>query len=240
MTATGQFSSNGIQGSFKSAAKTSAQAATYQFGATSYIRTSVELGATMAVMWTLYASLLFISIISPNRLPALGQIGAFYFERTNESQVWINFEPQNSQPGPNPIKLTFTIVFPGREIEHATDIVEVRAESYDTAFPQITRQPILIFRLQDGSEVNLTEHGKTFQFSYHGICNVEESCSPDTVTARMPFADLCKIAESKSLKIEAVGFTLSMKSDDMQSLRRYIQTVQNGIRLNLVQYGKIE
>jgi hypothetical protein len=191
-------------------------------------------------MWTLYASLLFISIISPNRLPSLGQIGAFYFERTNESQVWINFEPQNSEPGPNPVKLNFTIIFSGREIEHATDIVEVRAESYDTTFPQITRRPILKFRLQDGNEVDLTEPGKTFQFSYHGICNVDESCSPDTVTAQMPFADLCRIAASKSVKIEAVGFNLSMKSDDIPSLRRYIQTVQNGVRLSPVQYGQIE
>lgn len=198
------------------------------------------MGAIMALMWTPYSFLLLISVISMNRLPSLGQIGAFYFERTNESQVWINFEPQNSEPGPNPVKLNFTIVFSGREIEHATDIVEVRAESYDTTYPQITRRPILKFRLQAGSEVDLTAQGKTFQFSHHGICDVNESCFPDTVTARMPFADLSKIADSNSLKIEAVGFNLSMKSEDIKLLRRYVQTVQNGVRINPIQYGQIE
>jgi len=191
-------------------------------------------------MLTFYASLMFISVISPNRLPSLGQIGAFYFELPDESQVWINLEPVNSEPGPNPIKLNFTVTFPGRQIEYATDMVEVRAESYDTTFPQITRRPILKFRLQDGNEVDLTGQGKTFQFTYHGLCTIDESCFPDTVIARMPFSDLCKIAASNSLKIEAVGFTLNMKPEDIRSLRRYVQTVQNGVRLSPVQYGTLE
>jgi hypothetical protein len=105
---------------------------------------------------------MFISIISQNRLPSLGQIGAFYFESTDESHVWINIEPLNSEPGPNPIKLNFTVAFPGKQIEHATDMVEVRAESYNTTFPQITRRPIFRFSLQDGNEVDLTGQGKTF------------------------------------------------------------------------------
>jgi hypothetical protein len=190
-------------------------------------------------MWTLYASLMFISIISQNRLPSLGQIGAFYFESTDESHVWINIEPLNSEPGPNPIKLNFTVAFPGQQIEHATDMVEVRAESYNTTFPQITRRPIFRFSLQDGNEVDLTGQGKTFQFTYHGLCGVDESCSSDTVIARLPFSDLCRIAASNSLKIEAVGFTLNMKPEDIRSLRRYVQTVQNGIRLSPVHYGKL-
>ena len=100
---------------------------------------------------------------SPNRLPSLGQIGAFYFEIMDQSQVWIDLEPQNSEPGPNPIKLNFTVAFHGHEIEHAPDMVEVRARSYNTAFPQITRRPMLGFRLEDGSEVDLAAPGKTFQ-----------------------------------------------------------------------------
>jgi len=88
--------------------------------------------------------------------------------------------------------------------------------------------------------VDLTAQGKTFQFSHHRICGVDESCSPDTVIARMPFSDLCKIAASNWLKIEAVGFSLNMKPEDNQSLRRYVQTVKNGVKLNAVQYGKLE
>jgi hypothetical protein len=183
-------------------------------------------------MWTLCASLVFISVISPNRLPLLGQIGAFYFELMDETQVWVNLEPRNSESGPNPVRLNFTLVFPGREIEHEPDMVEVRAESYEATFPQITRRPILRFSLPDGSEVDLTGQGKTFLFAYHGLCGVDESCFPDTVNARMPFSDLCRIAASNSLKIEAVGFTLNMKPEDVRSLRRYVQTVQNGVRLS--------
>ncbi|MBP1610238.1 MAG: hypothetical protein H6Q04_2473 [Acidobacteria bacterium] len=201
---------------------------------------SGELGATIDGMWTLYASLMIISAISQNRLPPLGQIGAFYFESMDESQIWINLEPLNSLPGPNPIKLNFTVAFPGREIAHATDLVEVRAESYNTAFPQLTRLPILRFGLRNGKEVDLTERGKTFQFTYHGLCGVDESCSPDTVIARIPFSELCKIAASNSLKIEALGFILNMRPEDIRSLRRYVQTVQNGVRLSPGQYRMLE
>jgi hypothetical protein len=202
--------------------------------------TSREPGATIAGMGTLYVSLMFISVISPNRFPSLGRIGAFYFEIIDQSQVWIDLELHISEPGPNPVKLNFTIAFPGHEIEHAPDMVEVRAESYNTAFPQITRQPILRFGLEDGTEVDLTAPGKMFQFTYHGLCGIDQSCFPDTVIARMPFSDLCKIAASHSLKIEAVGFALNMKPEDIQLLKHYVQTVQNGVMIKTIYYGKLE
>jgi hypothetical protein len=191
---------------------------------------------------SLHAFLMFIAIISPNRFPSLGQIGAFYFEIMNQSQVWINLEPQSSESGPAPVKLNFTVAFPGRETENIPDAVQVRAESRNVAFPQRTRQPILKFQIEDGTEMDLTSPGKKFQFTYHGVCDLSsgESCQSDTVIAQISFSDLHKIAKSKSLKIEALGFTLNMKPGDIQSLWRYVETVQNGVRLNPTQYGNLE
>jgi hypothetical protein len=180
-------------------------------------------------MWMLSASLMLVSIILPNPSPSLGRIGAFYFDVMDQSQVWIDFEPQNSQPGSNPVKLNFTVAFPGHEIEHAPDVVEVRAEPNGVFFQTI--QPILRFRIGDGSQLGLTAPGKTFQF----ISRCED-CAADTVVTRMPFSDLCKIAGSSSLTVEALGFIIRMKPEDIQSLRQYVQTVQEGVRIKVVYY----
>jgi hypothetical protein len=176
------------------------------------------------------ASLMLISILLPNPSPSFGRIGAFYFEVMDQSQVWIDLEPQNSEPGPNPVKLNFTVAFPGYEIEHAPDTVGIRAES-NSVFLQRIRQPILRLRAEDGSEVDLTAPGKTFQFV--GRC---QDCAADMIIARMPFSDLCRIAGSSSLTIEALGFAAHMRPEDIQSLRQYVQTVQGGIRLKAVYY----
>jgi hypothetical protein len=180
-------------------------------------------------MWMLFVSLTLISIILPNPSPSLGRIGAFYFDVMDQSQVWINLEPQNSKPGPNPVKLNFTVAFPGHEIEHAPDAVDVRAEPNGVFFQRI--QPILRFRIEDGSELDLTAPGKRFQF----ISRCQD-CAADTIVARMPFSDLRKIAGSSSLAIEALGFTVRMKPEDLQSLRQYVQTVQEGVKIKVVYY----
>ena len=97
-------------------------------------------------MWV-FRVLLVATVLSQNSTPSLAQLGSFYFETLNQSQIWINLEPQGSIPGPNPIRLNFTVAFTGRILDRAPDIVEVRAESMNTAFPMRIRQPILRFHL---------------------------------------------------------------------------------------------
>ena len=173
---------------------------------------------------------MLIAIILPNQKPSLGHIGAFYFEVMNQSQVWIDLEPQNSEPGPNPVKLNFTVAFPGHEIAHVPGIVQVRAEA-NLSFPHIIRQPILRFQFDDGSELDLTAPGRTFQFLSR--C---DGCFADMILASVPFSDLGRIARSRSLTIEALGFATHMKPADLQALREYMKTIQNGVRIKVVYY----
>lgn len=74
-------------------------------------------------MWV-FQVFLVATILSPNPTPSLGQLGAYYFETLNQSQIWINLEPQGSIPGPNPIRLNVTVAFTGRRLDHSPDVVE--------------------------------------------------------------------------------------------------------------------
>ena len=56
-------------------------------------------------------------------------------------------------------------------------------------------------------------------------------CPADAVIVNVPFSDLGKIAGSSSLIIGALGFTMRMKPADIQSLRRFMRTVRDGVRI---------
>jgi len=174
-------------------------------------------------MWV-FRVLLIATVLSPNSTPSLGQLGAYYFDTLNQSQVWINLEPQGLTPGPNPIRLNVTVAFTGLRLDRTPDVVDVRAESVDGTFPMRIRQPILRFQLGGGTEMDLTAPGKAFQFIPR--C---PDCPLDTVIARMAFDALRQIAESSTVSIGALGFTARLKSADLQSLRKFIDVVGNGV-----------
>jgi hypothetical protein len=176
-------------------------------------------------MWA-FGVLLAVTVLSQNSTPSLAQLGSFYFETLNQSQIWINFEPQGSIPGPNPIRLNFTVAFTGRRLDRVPDFVEVRAESMNSAFPMRIRQPILRFQLGGGTAMDLTAPGKTFHFI--GGCL---DCPADRVIARMPFDALRSIANSSTVGIDALGFTAHLKPADLPSLRKFIDVVGNGVQI---------
>jgi len=170
--------------------------------------------------------LLAATVLSPNATPSLGQLGAHYFETLNQSQIWINLEPEGSIPGPNPIRLNITVAFTGRVLDRPPDVVEVRAESVGSAFPLQIRRPLLRFQPGGGNEMDLTAPGRTFQF----IARCPE-CPADTVVARMPFAALRSIANSSTMEIDALGFAAHLNAADLQSLRKFIDVVGHGVRI---------
>ncbi len=44
-------------------------------------------------MWV-FDILLAGAVILPNPTPSLGQVGAYYFNALNQSQIWIDLEPE--------------------------------------------------------------------------------------------------------------------------------------------------
>jgi hypothetical protein len=173
-----------------------------------------------------------ITILSQNLTPSLGRIGAFYFEGKDQSQVWINLAPQSLEPGPNPVVLNVTVSFPGRILKHAPDTIEVRAEAVCIAYPDRRRHPIVRFHLGGGTEMDLTAPGKEFQFFPNCLTKPFRGAIPsDDVIVHITFDALSQIAQSSTVDIDALGFTVFLKPEDLQSLRKFIDVVSNGIRI---------
>jgi hypothetical protein len=163
--------------------------------------------------------------ISPNTSPPNGQVGAFYFDAGDRSQVWINLNPQ-MEPGLDPVQLNFTVTFPGTKLDSVPKSVDVRASSYDAKFPYRVRQPVLRFRLGETDKIDLTAPGK--EFHYFASC---VDCPMDTVIAPIAFDKLRRVAESKDVGVDALGFALRLRPADLQSLRKFIEIISHGIQI---------
>jgi hypothetical protein len=169
-------------------------------------------------------------LLSQDATPAAGHLGAYYFEVMNQSQIWINLNLRSKESGLNPIRLNFTVAFPGRALARAPDMVEVRADLGYFATHRILR-PILRFQLGGGAELDLTAKGQTFQYI---SCSPENSLGPcvsDAIIARITFAALRQIAQSSSVGADALGFSVTFGPEDFQSLRRFIEVVGRGVQI---------
>ena len=165
-------------------------------------------------------------VLTANANPPLRQVGTNYFESLNESQVWINLEPQLAEVGPNPVLLNLTIRFPGRRLERPV-AVAFRAQTvcFPTVFPTRVRLPILRF-LVDGVLVDLTAD-KSYQFV--PSCSAEGS--EDTLVLQAPFAFLRELARSPKVTVQALGFSLWLTPDDLAALRLFVDTANDGLTI---------
>jgi hypothetical protein len=155
----------------------------------------------------------------------LRQIGAYYFEAFQKSEVWISLEPQGLQLGPNPLRLNVTASFPGRSIDHPPSVVELRAESIGGTFPNKVRQPAFRLDFDRGVELDLTDQAHSFQFV--SSC---AACQLDTVVARVPVAVLRDLATSRTL-IHALGFAVRFQPEDLMALRKLVDTLNQGVAI---------
>src|SRR5258705_11081413 len=134
--------------------------------------------------------LLLAAVIVTNITPTLGRIGANYFDALKQSQVWINVEPQNLEPGPNPIELNITISFTGRRLAGPPDAVDFRVSAYCRAFPTRIRRPVLTLML-DSAELRLGKPDLPLQ----EISTCGSDGGPaDAIVARIPFTTFHRIA----------------------------------------------
>lgn len=177
-------------------------------------------------MW-LPCVLLAVTVLSPNRTPLLGQLGSYYFETSGQSQIWINIMPQSQKLGSAPIRLNITVTFPGHSLSLAPPEVEVRAEMADSgAFPLTMRRPILRFQSERGGQIDLAapQNG----FSFISSC---QDCPLDTVLARMPFDRFRQLVQEGSVELDALGFSVRLAAEDLTALRRFVEVVGNGARI---------
>lgn len=170
--------------------------------------------------WTL----LLAAVLQTNASPMPGQIGAFYFEALNESQVWVDFLPQSVEPGPSPVQFNVTVRFTGRRSNSAPTVADIRATSINTAFPLRLRQPILKLVTSDGREYDLGGPGRVSRFT--ASC---DKCALDTLTTRLAFDELREIARSPQVTMDALGFEMRLTDADLKALGALIDAVQDGV-----------
>jgi hypothetical protein len=169
------------------------------------------------------ACLLLAAVIPANNTQQPQLLGAFYFDVLDQSQVWMNLEPEEVEAGPPPVVLNVTVVFPGRKLVAAPDVVMVRAQANQLAFPTRLRQAVLHFRTGDGRQYDLTAPGRSYEFT--ASC---EKCPLDTLTTRMAFEELREIAGASGVSVEALGFQLRLAPADLAALQRLVEAVQDG------------
>ncbi len=165
-------------------------------------------------------------LLHPNTTPKAGELGAFYFDTPDETQVWLNMEPQLVARGPNPVEITVTVAFKGRVLSAPPAHVSLRAAATGTAFPMQLRQAILRFELLGGQVVDLTAPGGKYLFS--ASC---DKCQADVINAEMSFDDLQALARSSATSVEALGFSLVLSPQDIAALQRLVKAVNDGITL---------
>jgi hypothetical protein len=166
---------------------------------------------------------LVAALLHPNSSPKSGELGAFYFDVLNESQVWVDLNPRVLEDGPNPVRLNVTVAFPGRTLASTPPRVRVRAKSDGGAFPLRVRVPVLQFHLHDGSVIDLTGPGSVYYFFPE--C---DQCAADTLKTDMAFDQLQTLAASPLIEADALGFRMRLTPSDVTALRKLVAAVSDG------------
>jgi hypothetical protein len=179
--------------------------------------------AVVAAQTSLHATL---TVVPTNASPRVREIGANYFDSMNQSQVWVNIEPESTEQGPAPIILNVTVVFPDRRLNHQPPAVTLRAQTrcFPLVFPQRVREPILRFALNRTRTLDLTAPGAVYRFI--GSCG---RGALDTVVTDVPIGMLRQIIGETNVVVEALGFSTRLTAADLTALRRFVQTVESGV-----------
>jgi hypothetical protein len=166
--------------------------------------------------------LLVAAVLPTNPSPKPGELGAFYFDVMDQSEVWVNVEPSGTEPPP--VILNATVRFPTRQLRRAPDRVTIRATAKGNVFPLQLRQPILRLRTADGIEHDLTGPGRVYQ--YTSSC---EECPRDTIIADVTFDEFLEILDSNDVSMNGLGFALHLESSHLAALRRLAVAVEHGV-----------
>jgi hypothetical protein len=171
--------------------------------------------------------------IEQRQTPALREIGAFYFDTLNESQVWVNVEPKLVERGPDPIIFNVTVRFAGLRLDREPATVEFRPQvrCFPAVFMERTRVPVFRLSIDAGPQIDLSPDGKTSLFLSSCGAPPKMPVTLDTVSRQVPFAMLRRVADAASVTMDAIGFTVRLTPEDSTALKTLVQTVENGVSL---------
>ena len=164
------------------------------------------------------------AVLHANASPMPRQIGAFYFNGPDQSQVWVDLDPVPDGGGAPPVRVNITIRFRGHELHDAPKTATIRVTSNRLAAPQKIRLPILTFRLADDTVIDLTS-GPAAVYTFVASC---DKCAADTLMADVPVSTLAHMRTSSVILVNAMGFDGRLVQEDVTAIGRLMDAVANG------------
>ena len=174
-------------------------------------------------------------MLSVQQYPAIGEIGVYYFDGLNESQVWITLETEGlEKKGINPIFFNITAKFPGKKIDRRPMMVELRVQARCDPILLPSRVFTPTFKLTIGTDpmLDLSANGRTSHFitSCGGNPGPHDLPSTlDTVVTSVPFETLRHLADANSATMTAIGFSVGLTPENFDLLRTYAQILERGV-----------
>jgi hypothetical protein len=175
--------------------------------------------------FSVITAVLLAAVLHANASPSPRQIGAFYFNGPDQSQVWVDLDPVPDGGGAPPVRVNVTVRFHGRELHDTPKSATIRVTSNMLAAPQKIRLPILSFRLADDTVIDLTS-GPAAVYTFVASC---DKCSADTLMADVPFSALTHMRGSSVILVNAMGFEGRLVQEDVAAIGRLIDAVANGV-----------
>jgi hypothetical protein len=172
----------------------------------------------------MWLAVLLAAVVHSNVNPLPRTLGAFYFNGPDESQIWMEVDPQPPGGGDAPVRLNVTIRSRGRELRGTPKIATLRVSSTSPLVaPTHIRLPVLTFHLADDTVLDLTAPGTVYGFT--ASC---EQCSSDTLTADVPFSVLDTMTRSSVILVNAMGFEGRLMPQDVAAIRTLVDAVKDG------------
>jgi hypothetical protein len=172
-------------------------------------------------MWLV--AVFLAAVVHSNVNPRPRKLGAVYFNGPNESQIWVDLDPQPTAGGDAPVRLNVTIKFRGRELHDAPKTATLRVSSNSLVAPMHIRLPVLTLHLADDTVLDLTGPGSVYTFT--SSC---QKCASDTLLVEVPFSDLERMTESSVILVNALGFEGRLVPEDVAAIRTLMEAVRGG------------
>jgi hypothetical protein len=155
-----------------------------------------------------------------------GEIKALYWPNQNKSDLWAHLVPSDSEGGLRPATaFIFYVNYPGQILLAAPSVVHVYMESDLGIAPLKARRPVLIFRLDDGSILDLTLPDRQFTLHTTGSDPPQRGWIFG-VTADLTPEEFLKLAGARQVKGNALGLEFTLTPANLKQLGEFCRRLR--------------
>ncbi|MFN8061303.1 MAG: hypothetical protein U0Q12_19235 [Vicinamibacterales bacterium] len=157
----------------------------------------------------------------------VGDVVRMYDPERLTTSVELTVAPQGPGGLPASLRLTFGVAFKGRELTAPVESVDVRAHAGPTSDSRVRRSTSLSFDLNAGTSKSLRLFYFGSSWGYGGFTPPGDELP--LVHFALTAAELRTIAKADAVEGEALGFRYELTSRDLESLRAFLQVLQEGL-----------